>query len=610
MKRRLLALLACVFIAMLAFPSVALAKKRSATNEETHIEAIVQSDGTLEVLEQRTVKYKGSYHGFYWDVLHEVSELGDGKVDVEAAGEVISGRLRPYTLSEDVDGTEPGTFDICETSTSGGMATRIDLHFSKANQRATFYVKYRLTGVVARWADTGEVYWKFVGDSWDSTSYKVTCDLYLPAQEGAQITAGDTVRAWLHHAALTGTVHIGEGKVPAREKQLAVDAGAVQYKIPSVSRGHFAEARIVFPADWLSEARARSQKRLDHVLEEEARWANEANARRESDEFWCMVKVWIARGFTGLLVVLGVVSFVMYKREHKAKFSEKYFRDVPTDDHPAVLVALLEEPGSSKALTATLMRLTDLGYVSLEKITVHSKNVFGKEKAKDDYVLTLNRARASEVTDAIDAAVLDFLFGYVADRAVVLCQRNDDFVRSEDVLLLSDIQSVASHDEEVYLKHLKEWTQEVEKEFARRGYGKDDDGKSNGRVLLVLSTLCAFLGAFLLFDWLTFSDDAYRRSEYNLQIAIWSFALIVLSIWGIVFAVSFKNRSGEAVEVTAKLKALRRWLLDFTKLDEAVPGDVVLWNRLLVMAVGMGISAKVIEQLKVAVPHLMRESGF
>ena len=44
---------------------------------------------------------------------------------------------------------------------------------------------------------------------------------------------------------------------------------------------------------------------------------------------------------------------------------------------------------------------------------------------------------------------------------------------------------------------------------------------------------------------------------------------------------------------------MKRWLLDFTDLDEAVPQDVVLWNRLLVMAVVLGVSDQVIEKLGV-----------
>jgi uncharacterized membrane protein len=68
--------------------------------------------------------------------------------------------------------------------------------------------------------------------------------------------------------------------------------------------------------------------------------------------------------------------------------------------------------------------------------------------------------------------------------------------------------------------------------------------------------------------------------------------------------------SNNAIEIKAKMKALKRWLLDFTDLDEAVPQDVVLWNRLLVMAVVLGVSEQVIEKLGVAAPDVVDDPDF
>jgi uncharacterized membrane protein YgcG len=65
-----------------------------------------------------------------------------------------------------------------------------------------------------------------------------------------------------------------------------------------------------------------------------------------------------------------------------------------------------------------------------------------------------------------------------------------------------------------------------------------------------------------------------------------------------------EEMSKEAIELQAQTKALRRWLLDFTRLKEAVPHDVILWNRLLVMATSLGVADKVVKNLKVAYPEM------
>ena len=68
--------------------------------------------------------------------------------------------------------------------------------------------------------------------------------------------------------------------------------------------------------------------------------------------------------------------------------------------------------------------------------------------------------------------------------------------------------------------------------------------------------------------------------------------------------------SNNAIEIKAKMKALKRWLLDFANLDEAVPQDVVLWNRLLAMAVVLGVSEQVIEKLEVVAPDVVDDPDF
>ena len=86
--------------------------------------------------------------------------------------------------------------------------------------------------------------------------------------------------------------------------------------------------------------------------------------------------------------------------------------------------------------------------------------------------------------------------------------------------------------------------------------------------------------------------------------------LLIVGIAGLVIGLGLKPLNREGIETKAKLEALRRWLKEFTKLDEAVPDDVVLWNRLLVMAVVLGVSKEVIKQLEVALPQVLDDPCF
>ncbi len=69
-----------------------------------------------------------------------------------------------------------------------------------------------------------------------------------------------------------------------------------------------------------------------------------------------------------------------------------------------------------------------------------------------------------------------------------------------------------------------------------------------------------------------------------------------------VLAMFMSHRTREGAELQAQYVALRNFLKDFSRLNEAPPASVVLWNRFLVLAVVFGIAEEVIAQLKVAVP--------
>ena len=108
---------------------------------------------------------------------------------------------------------------------------------------------------------------------------------------------------------------------------------------------------------------------------------------------------------------------------------------------------------------------------------------------------------------------------------------------------------------------------------------------------LVLGTLIAFVPVGSIF----FTDGA----QVNIVAAVISVPIVLV---GIGVGLTFRRLTPEGTEVAARCKALKHWLEDFTRLKEAVPGDLVLWNKLLVMGAALGVSKEVLRQLAEAVP--------
>ena len=177
-------LLACVLLACLlvaGLPATAWADDDYDLTK-TDIAATVGRDGLLYVTEERTLDLDGDFHGFYWQIDTGPGELGDVSVEIREAGEVASdGSLMPYRFVDGKSDT-PGTW----TMEQGRGYTRVDVHYEKSYEEARFYVTYALDGVAERFADTGELYWKFVGDRWEKDSSNVTCTVYF---DGGDVVA-------------------------------------------------------------------------------------------------------------------------------------------------------------------------------------------------------------------------------------------------------------------------------------------------------------------------------------------------------------------------------------------------------------------------------------
>ena len=561
--------------------------------DQTNIDATLDTSGGLTVTEVRAFDFDGDFHGVYWKIPKGENGTNGRTVSVQVldAGIVEGGQARSFTESS-AGANE--TYSI----TDYGSYLQIKLYSAQSDTTAHFYVSYYADGIATRWSDTGELYWKFVSDGWDVESQNVTCTIHLPVPSGESVVGGDNVRAW------------GHGPLDA---SLAFDGNDIVYTVPGVGSSEFAEARITFPASWISECPETSGEKLSSMLAEEQKNADDANARRAAARA-------AMYGVTGICLAVAVAAIVAafiarrrYKATHTAKFDDKYFRDVPTGDHPVVLAMLAtgEDPGP-EGLTASLMRLTDEHVVQLDKVKLSKKKVLGSKEVEDYRASlvgpipesALGTPAERESARHADVAAVNFLFRHLARK---ISRPNDPtYAGDEPALYFSVIKKYAKSAPEAYSDAYKSWQSSINAEYLRRFSGNGSlKGAGRGVAILLgsLSVLAAFLEVFVV--GIMFEGDILLA----LGVAAICGACGALSLF-LVSGKFFKDISASAIETKAKVLALKRWLQEFTRLDEAVPTDVILWNRLLVMAVALGVADKVIEQLKVVMPELLDDPSF
>lgn len=526
------------------------------------ISAVVGTDGRVQVTERRDFSFDNDVNGVFWTIPLGGNQQGEmASIEVTGVAEESGGNEATYRREDAALSGDRGVYSVSDEG--DGLTVKV---FSphEDGDRATYTISYTIDGAVMGWADTAELYWKFVGDGWDepSENVRLTVAFAGAAASGVAATTGSdgaNLRAW-GHGPLTGDVALDPG------------ASTVTYTIPVVDPGSFAEARIAFPTAWVPGLTASSRDRLPQILSEERRWADEANARRER-----------ARAAVGAATVVGIglpVAFLAVMvalkltrgRKAKPSFDETYFRDVPSDDHPAVIAALMHGGNAGNgAVVATLMKLTDDKVVAISKTDRARHGIFG-DKVEEDYLLAVEPARRAGLTDTIDRAALDVYFGDAAKGA------------------FSEMIEAAEDDPRGYAKRWEAFSLAVEARFEERNLVASTGAAAGAAACLVAVVLG--VGAFAA-AVLTGAEAALIG--------------IPFCIAGGGIGCTFRRYTQEGVELRARCSALKRWFEDFTRLGEAVPGDVVLWNKLLVLAVALGVSDRVLEELAAATPRAFDE---
>lgn len=558
---------ALVTCALLLLPTIARADGYSMT--QTYIGATVEADGSLTVVEGRQFDFDDDINGVYWDI-NTGSNQQDGSVGVSVlsveeddtafseVGSANKGDSGVYTVEQSSDGVRIKVFSPHESGDS-----------------AIFYVSYSMTGAVMNWADTAELYWKFVGDGWSADSDDVEMEVYFAnAAAGTAATKGDNFRAW-GHGPLTGDVSLDESEP------------MVTYTIPRVHEGEFAEARIVFPSDWVPQLVASGEERMSTILSEEKEWADEANARREEARAVAGVLaaacIVVAVAYTGVIVMLK-----LRRPKPKPLFKDDYFRDVPSADHPAVLAALMTwNDVPDQAYIATLMKLTDDRVIKLEEATESKKKgLLRREKEEQTYRITVtDEGWKSAKKNGVDRAVLKVFFAGV--------KPDENGVRSRT---FSELEDYANERTVSVGDKLEDYQNTVKGKLEERELIASD-----GSIAMVFGLVLGIIIVFGILCSLFYTDFA----DANVGAAMVSIPIVIV---GFVVSCTFRRYTPEGAEVAARCKALKHWLEDFTRLKEAIPSDLILWNKLLVMGVALGVSKEVLRQLAEAVPEDLRSS--
>ncbi len=531
--------------------------------DKLDFEATINSDGSMDVVETWEIDIR------YTNTLYKTFELDEEKFSEITNVKVVEttdGIKREFTQinQEMYHVTQDCYYGLINSNGDFEIAWGVGLDNSYDTR--TYEISYTVTDAIGKYNDYAELYWQFIGADFEIDADEVTGTIILPDYANST----EDIKVWGHTQDLNGEIYV-----------TALDK--IKFRIQNFSAGNYVEVRSLFPTEMITTAnRTYNEDRYDEVLTEETKWANQANLRRVWEEIEDEVI-----GVFFLFVVLALcIIFIKKAVKYGRKLSEsrkyvpeqnlEYFRDLPEKDvTPGEALYILEEPYNTfyskfgKIFSATLLDLKLKGYIDLR---------VEKNRRKEKIYIQL----VKETNDGLkedEISILEFIKKAIKGKEEIELKELEKYIKSNSIA----VEGLINRYKKLLQKQLSEegiLDKEQEKEYLTY------------KNIIVSYYLFAFIILFI--------------SPITFPLAI------VLLIDGILCSKANKKinvLTQKGVNEKEKWKGLKKYMEDFSLLNEKEVPAIEIWERYLVYATAFGIADKVLKQLKTIYPNIDEFDG-
>ncbi|MGH2711582.1 MAG: DUF2207 family protein [Actinomycetota bacterium] len=513
---------------------------------EVRIDATLQPDGSLDLVEKRTFDFEGEFSFAFFTV--------DWPVE----------RIQNFTVRE--GGRE------LQVDESGSTSYQFNGQwgFAAEDEERTFTISYTARCAVDVWADAAHLNWQFIGTGWDVPTEHAFVRLHLPGAATTSVERPGEVCPETPPSAAVETRPLNLGEMQAwghgtlgGEVRLP-DPQTVTLDVRELPAFTFVEGSILFPETVVPLAYQVPAPMRDQIASTEATLAEAANAQRRAllaIEAGYERRKRILWGWIGVTLTAFVLLPPISRIRDRVRGVPKTLQSPPEDIHPVELAQLWAGAsgrfGMSNVYRTQMLHLAHIGAIELQAVGPVSDPADFRVRMKD-----LKNAEPK------DLEFLEFLFPD----------------KTDDDIALSSLKPKGERK-----KQLREWWEVV-----------DTSGKSMLRGLVpelrwesLTTTLIGIAGLV---------GGVLMSALVNSPIGL---ILIPISLVGMAIAhILIRPRIGEAArERVAKWRAFRRFLQKFSSLPEAPALAVVIWEQYLVYATALGVADEVEKQVKALIPE-------
>lgn len=506
----------------------------------------LHSDGTIRVMSELTYWFSGSFSEAWITIPQTGLEIVN-----PAVSELRGDQEFPYQYSQNKFTSQPFTFIF--TQEAGEY--RLTWFYRATDTRKTFRLYYEIIRGLKIYEDIAEFYFKVWGEEWEVGLPALWVEIIFPTK----INSPTEVNYWLHPQV--------EGEIGLSQNFDRIVAYA-----ENLPPKQWVEIRVLLPRAYFPHLDSAKVKTVagqgkEKILKQEQAWQVK-QIRREK------ILVSIANLSLPLAVIISVFGlflvlriYFLYGREPKINYEAEYEREIPEAISPAQADMVFNQSRqvSSQALVASTLELARQGFLQI--VEVEEKGFFG-QKIRDYQILLTGKKETKDLSE-------DLLF---------FLKKWTELAERKEGILISELKE----------KNLAPFKRQFDKKVREIVYEKKGWLNYQGEKILNWWGTIFFMLAFVIFLGF-FLSDILPSKAIALSLPgslLFNFALSLL------FRKAVRQYTPEGRLLALRLKALKRFLQDFSLMAQYPPASLIVWEKYLVFGTVLGVAKEVIRAMK------------
>lgn len=442
------------------------------------------------------------------------------------------------------------------------------------NSSATrvYKIEYTVKDALTKYNDYAELYWQFIGNGFEVPAKEVVGKITLPQEAENK----EKIKVWGHTEELNGEIYV-------------TSTNTIEFQLDGYNSGNMLEVRALIPTEMItSTTKYKDKEILREIIDEETRWAEEANSKRLRRRVLITSVVSIVSLIIDIVIIMKIKKYNKKQKELTQKYvpenNIEYYRDIPRKNAtPGEAYRLINESISDitsvnigRIFSAGLLDLSLNGYLEFEI----------NEQKKKEIIIKLTNKQINENEEIREEkSIYEFLKNIKNIENGITVKELQKAIEKYP----SKIEKLVENINKKISNGLKE--NELIDEKAKDEYSKYTSGQIVYFIVLVWSIISSI---FVLID------------EANIIIKICIASTILMIIIGLIKSIIVAKKinvfTQKGVNEIEEWKGLKKYMKDYSLLDEKEVPAITIWEKYLVFATAFGIANEVIKQLKLVYP--------